>query len=131
MKLVLCAGCFDLLHYGHILHLRAARSLGDLLIVALSSDENVARKGPGRPRFTWDQRRDMLTELRCVDGVVFYNDYNDLIDGIIKVMRPSIYVKGSDYKGNLPEQQLIESLGGAVVFTETPKWSSTKLMGGS
>lgn len=124
----MCNGCFDLLHYGHVLHLRAARSLGDRLVIGLSSDRDVSRKGPGRPRFSWDQRAQMLRELRCVDEVVYYDTYNELED-LIRVYKPSFYVKGNDYKEGIREQSLVESLGGKVVFTDTPKWSSSALMG--
>jgi len=71
MKKVLVGGCFDLLHFGHITFLTAAKSHGDYLIVALESDENVKRsKGQTRPIHTQQQRRQMLESLKCVDEVI-------------------------------------------------------------
>lgn len=71
MKIVLVGGCFDLLHYGHIQFLKTARSLGDKLVVALESDENVRRmKGDTRPVHTQKQRKAMLESLTFVDEVV-------------------------------------------------------------
>jgi rfaE bifunctional protein nucleotidyltransferase chain/domain len=71
MKTVLVGGCFDILHFGHISFLAAAKKLGDYLIVLLESDENVKRyKGPTRPIHTQEQRKAMLESLRFVDMVV-------------------------------------------------------------
>lgn len=70
-KIVLVGGCFDLLHFGHISFLKDARALGDLLYVALESDENVRRmKGASRPIHTQLQRKVMLEALSCVDEVI-------------------------------------------------------------
>ena len=70
-KIVLVGGCFDLLHYGHISFLKQAKSLGDYLVVALESDENVKRmKGNARPIHTQVQRKQMLETLSCVDEVI-------------------------------------------------------------
>ncbi|MBI5619630.1 adenylyltransferase/cytidyltransferase family protein [Candidatus Gottesmanbacteria bacterium] len=70
-KIVLVGGCFDLLHYGHIAFLKQAKSLGDHLIVALESDENVRRlKNEHRPIHTQQQRREMLEALSCVNEVI-------------------------------------------------------------
>lgn len=125
MEIVLACGCFDLLHYGHLRHLKHAKSLGDKLIVCLTTAKYV-NKGKGRPVFTDEQRREMLLELRCVDQVIV-NPYPDP-ENIIRRVMPSIYVKGSEYKGRLQEQKLVESLGGRVVFTGTPIYSSTALL---
>ena len=125
MKLVMCCGCFDILHPGHLWHLRAARALGDRLVVALTADRYV-NKGPNRPVHRQDDRAAMLRELRCVDAVLVYDA--PVPYDLIRTLRPAVYVKGLDYKGRLPEQALVESLGGKVVFTETEKLSSTALV---
>lgn len=71
MKIVLVGGCFDLLHYGHISFLKQAKALGDHLVVALESDENVRRlKNEHRPIHTQRQRREMLEALSFVDEVI-------------------------------------------------------------
>ena len=69
--IVLVGGCFDLIHYGHIVFLNKARSYGTRLVVALESDENVRRlKGANRPIHSQIQRKDMLKALSCVDEVI-------------------------------------------------------------
>ena len=70
-KIVLVGGCFDILHYGHIYFLKRAKKLGDMLVVALESDENTRKlKGPKRPIHTQKQRAEMLKSLRFVDKVI-------------------------------------------------------------
>lgn len=123
MRIVLCNGCFDILHWGHLKHLEAADDLGDWLIVSVTRDEFV-NKGSGRPVFPLEKRMDMLSALRCVDEVIPTDSAMDAI----KRIRPGVYVKGAEYKGKLPEQSLVESIGGIVVFTETPVYSSTALV---
>src|SRR5262249_36014971 len=66
--IVLCHGCFDLMHIGHIKHLQAARRMGDVLVVTVTPDEHVA-KGDGRPVFTGSLRAETLAALECVDYV--------------------------------------------------------------
>lgn len=90
---VLTGGCFDLLHYGHISFLESAKELGNHLIVALESDENVRyAKGPSRPIHTQKQRKHMLSALSFVDEVIELppmktdTEYNDLVSRI----RPNI-----------------------------------------
>lgn len=71
MKKVLVGGCFDLLHFGHIKFLEESKKMGDHLVVALESDENVKRmKGETRPIHTQEQRKAMLLSLRVVDEVI-------------------------------------------------------------
>lgn len=71
MKKVLVGGCFDLLHFGHIKFLEESKKLGDYLVVALESDENVKRmKGETRPIHSQTQRSAMLSSLRVVDEVI-------------------------------------------------------------
>tara|TARA_R110000868_G_scaffold34983_1_gene125670 strand:- start:1638 stop:2069 length:432 start_codon:yes stop_codon:yes gene_type:complete len=123
---VLACGCFDLLHYGHLLHLQKARSLGDHLMVALTHDDYVA-KGAGRPVFGWKQREAMLSALRCVDGVMLHVE----IGATLRLYRPDIYVKGMEYEGKLGEQALCDQLGIRVMFLDArPVYSSTQLLSG-
>ena len=123
---VLALGCFDCLHIGHVKHLQAARALGDELIVALTADPSV-KKGPGRPVFSWKERFDHLYALKCVDGVYVVSNWRKAIE----LIHPDIYVKGIEYEGNLPEQNMIEEYGGRVVFLDTkPRYSSTLILTG-
>jgi FAD synthetase len=93
MKTVLVGGCFDILHFGHISFLKQAKSLGDVLIVALESDENVKRtKGELRPIHSQQQRKEMLSAVSFVNEViqlpVMYND-KDYFDFVTR-MKPSV-----------------------------------------
>lgn len=124
MKVVLAHGCFDILHYGHLRHLKKAKSLGDYLVVSVTAAKYVD-KGKGRPVFSDRQRVEMLRALRFVDQVVLSNAPTP--EKVIKRWQPHVYVKGSDYKGRLPEKELVESLGGRVVFTNEVVYSSTAL----
>lgn len=126
MRTVLVSGCFDILHVGHILHLQAARAMGDRLVVALTGDAWVG-KGPGRPVFSQEKRKTMLLALRCVDDVIVSEEA--VPESVIRAVRPTVYAKGSEYRSRLPEQQLVESLGGRVEFTDTEVYSSTRLLG--
>lgn len=70
-KKVLVGGCFDFIHFGHISFLKQAKALGDYLVVALESDENVRQaKGAMRPIHTQQQRQEMLKSLSFVDEVI-------------------------------------------------------------
>ena len=91
---VLANGCFDLLHAGHVEHLREARAMGHWLVVALTVDEAVG-KGPGRPVQTWEDRAAVLGALRFVDQIVPSTD----APSAIRKVRPRIFVKGADYAG--------------------------------
>ena len=124
--IVLADGCFDVLHPGHVAHLKAARALGDYLYVALTDDAHVG-KGRGRPFLPWAEREAVLSQLRCVHSVIRVRNAEEALYRIV----PDIYVKGVEYKGRLPEQELVERLGGRVVFLDTqPVYSSTKILTG-
>ena len=86
---------FDLLHVGHIKHLKKAKSLGDKLIVTVTSDRFV-NKGPNRPVFNQNLRIEAIAALDSVDFVAV-NDSSTAIHSI-KTLKPNIYCKGKDYK---------------------------------
>ena len=94
-KVILCHGVFDLLHVGHIKHLKKAKELGDILIVTVTSDRYV-NKGPNRPAFNQNLRCESIAALEPVD----YVSVNDSPTAItpIKIVKPNIYCKGKDYK---------------------------------
>lgn len=115
MKTVLCCGVFDLFHVAHVAHLKEARSFGEYLVVALTVDECVGKKG--RPVITWQERADILVECRSVDEVIPNRDSAKTI----RVIHPDIYVKGSDYaeKGLLPSEiAACEAVGAHIRFTK-------------
>jgi rfaE bifunctional protein nucleotidyltransferase chain/domain len=113
--LVAAGGCFDVLHAGHVSMLRAARALGDTLVVCVNSDASVRRlKGPGRPLNPAADRAAVLRALDCVDQVVIFDE--DTPERLLGELRPDIWVKGGDYDGReLPEAAVLRRWGGLVV----------------
>ncbi|WP_190989572.1 D-glycero-beta-D-manno-heptose 1-phosphate adenylyltransferase [Pseudarthrobacter sulfonivorans] len=127
-KVVATGGCFDLLHAGHVRSLVAARELGDCLVVCLNSDASVRRlKGEQRPIMIEQDRAELLLALECVDAVMIFDE--DTPEAALERLRPDIWVKGGDYKGErLPETDLVESWGGrCVTVPYHPARSSTLL----
>ncbi len=115
---VQCHGCFDIVHPGHIRYLRFARSLGDILVVTVSSDE-VVMKGYDRPYIPEDLRLDNLAELACVDYVALSED--EWAGPVLEAIKPDIYVKGREYESKsdprfAKEKRIVESYGGRVVL---------------
>ena len=112
---VATGGCFDLLHAGHVETLRAARRLGDCLVVCMNSDESVRRlKGAGRPVVGQDDRRRLLEALADVDAVLVFDE--DTPERVLRELRPDVWAKGGDYAGaDLPEAAVVASWGGDVV----------------
>jgi rfaE bifunctional protein kinase chain/domain/rfaE bifunctional protein nucleotidyltransferase chain/domain len=115
---VQCHGCFDIVHPGHIRYLRFARSLGDVLVVTVSSDD-VVGKGYERPYIPEDLRLDNLAELACVDYVALSED--EWAGPVLDAIQPDIYVKGREYESKSDprfarEKKIVESYGGRVVL---------------
>ncbi len=112
---VATGGCFDLLHAGHVSTLQAARALGDCLVVCLNSDASVrARKGPGRPVVSEQDRARLLLALECVDAVVIFDE--DTPVELLSRLRPDVWVKGGDYRAEqMPEAEHVAAMGGQAV----------------
>lgn len=131
-RVVLCHGVFDILHPGHILHLREARTFGDFLAVTLTPDRFV-RKGPGRPVFNERLRMETLAALEFVDAVAL-NSWPTAVEAIRQV-GPDVYAKGKDYadpssdvtRKILDEEEAVRSVGGRIRFTDTEVFSSSEL----
>jgi len=117
-RIVFTNGCFDILHRGHVTYLSRAKTLGDVLVVAVNGDASVRRlKGASRPVNPLEDRLEVLAALSCVDHVVAFDD--DSPTELLRAARPDVYVKGGDYiRATLPEAPLVESLGGAVSFLD-------------
>lgn len=129
-QVVLCHGTFDLVHPGHLEHLRQAKQMGTFLVVTITADAYVS-KGPGRPAFTETQRADILSHLDFVDAVGIVYDPSAL--PAIEYVRPAFYVKGPDYAGRsdgkiAAERAAVEKYGGKIIFTTGPTNSSSKLL---
>lgn len=113
MKTVLCHGVFDLLHFGHIEHLRKAKLFGDYLIVSVLADKFIAK---GKAIYNQDERLDLLHALRTVDEVILCNAPGP--HDIINELRPAVYVRGADYVGKeMPEGALLKRLGIPTRYT--------------
>lgn len=126
---VATGGCFDLLHAGHVATLRAARRLGDCLVVALNSDASIARlKGPTRPLVGQADRARVLQALGCVDAVITFDE--DTPEAVLRQLQPDVWAKGGDYAGtDLPETQTLRAWGGqAVVLPYVEGHSTTSLV---
>jgi rfaE bifunctional protein kinase chain/domain/rfaE bifunctional protein nucleotidyltransferase chain/domain len=116
---VLCHGCFDIVHPGHIRHLQHAARLGDCLVVSITGDSMVD-KGTGRPLIPQELRAESLAALDCVSLVVVSQEPMAL--ELLGLLRPDVYVKGREYEGNRDprfqaEREVVERYGGRVVFT--------------
>jgi D-glycero-beta-D-manno-heptose 1-phosphate adenylyltransferase len=101
-QIILTSGCFDILHVGHIETLKKARSLGDVLFVALSSDAQIqALKGAARPVNNYEDRKNLFKTIKYVDYIILYDEEDiekeKTLDDIMKIVNPSVWVKGSDY----------------------------------
>ncbi|HVG66452.1 MAG TPA: adenylyltransferase/cytidyltransferase family protein [Actinomycetota bacterium] len=126
---VATGGCFDLLHAGHVATLRAARALGDCLVVCLNSDDSVRwLKGLERPLVPEADRVAVLEALGCVDAVVPFDERTP--EAVLQRLRPDVFAKGGDYAlADLPEAALLATWGGqAVVLPYLEGRSTTQLM---
>ena len=98
-KVVFTNGCFDILHAGHIDYLNKAKELGDVLIVGLNSDNSVKRiKGDKRPIINQEERVKIISNLKPVDYVVFFDE--DTQSELINELLPDVLIKGADWKIN-------------------------------
>lgn len=140
-KIVHCHGCFDVLHYGHIKHFEAAKSLGDVLIATVTPDRFV-NKGPGRPFFNEDIRMQAVAALESIDYVAL-NKWETAVD-TIRLLKPDYYVKGKEVIDNAKvdaievenskvsnlkaEEDAVLSVGGKIHLTDEITFSSTRLI---
>jgi len=129
-RLVLTNGCFDLLHPGHVRYLRAARALGDALIVGLNSDASVRRleKGPDRPLVPQAARAEVLAALEVVDAVTIFDEDTPL--ELITALQPDVLVKGGDWKvRDIVGYDVVRARGGRVrSLPFAPGFSTTSLV---
>ncbi|MFC2001655.1 bifunctional D-glycero-beta-D-manno-heptose-7-phosphate kinase/D-glycero-beta-D-manno-heptose 1-phosphate adenylyltransferase HldE [Chloroflexota bacterium] len=124
-KTVFTNGCFDLLHLGHVKYLQEAKSLGDVLIVGINSDDSAREiKGKSRPLIPEKERAQIVAALESVDFVVVFSETTP--EKLIEVLKPDVQVKGGDYRGKkLPEAELVNSYGGKVVIVSEVAGKST------
>jgi rfaE bifunctional protein nucleotidyltransferase chain/domain len=123
--IVFTNGVFDLLHPGHVRYLKAARALGDVLIVGLNGDASVRRnKGPARPITPEQERAELLAALSCVDAVVIFDE--DTPAEIIRAIQPDVLVKGADWPTDqIVGRDTVEARGGRVILVPVEAGYST------
>jgi D-beta-D-heptose 7-phosphate kinase/D-beta-D-heptose 1-phosphate adenosyltransferase len=108
-------GCFDLLHIGHVRYLKAARELGDCLVVAINSDSSVRQlKGAQRPIISQEERAEILAALSSVDYVTIFDQLDP--GRLISLLQPQVLVKGGDWPADrMVGKQEVEAAGGKVL----------------
>lgn len=131
-KVVLCHGCFDLMHPGHIKYFQAAKNMGDVLIVTVTPDKYVD-KGPDRPVFTQQLRAESIAALACVDYVAV--NLWPTAEETLRLLRPDYYVKGQEFEnqedktGKIQcEARVVQEIGAEIRFTHEVVFSSTVLL---
>ena len=124
-RIVFANGCFDVLHVGHVRYLAGARELGDVLIVGINSDEQVAiQKGVGRPVLPATERAEIVAALESVTYVTIFAE--PTVEQLLLTLKPDVHAKGTDYTTEtVPEGAVVRSYGGQVAIVGDPKNHST------
>ena len=119
-------GCFDVLHRGHIELFKFAKSQGNHLVVGLDSDEKVKRdKGSDRPFNTFEDRKEVLSSIRYIDDVWYFDSRNGLVE-LIKKYQPDVMVIGSDWKGrDVVGEELVDKV---KFFDRVGDYSTTEIL---
>ncbi len=127
-SVVFTNGCYDLLHPGHIRLLERARSLGDVLILALNSDTSVRRlKGPSRPLISERERAEVAAALEAVDAVTLFEE--DTPRELIAAVLPDVLIKGADWGHFIAGREEVEAAGGKVMaLSLEPGYSTTGIV---
>ena len=126
-KVVFTNGCYDILHPGHVRLLERARTLGDILILALNTDASVRRlKGPSRPFFDERTRAELALHLEAVDAVTLFDE--DTPRELIAAVLPDVLVKGADWAHFIAGREEVETAGGVVhALPLEPGYSTTDI----
>jgi len=121
-------GCYDLLHPGHVRLLEQARSMGDVLILALNSDAGVGRmKGPSRPFIAEEERAELALALEAVDAVTLFDE--DTPRELIGFLLPDVLIKGADWSHFIAGREEVEAAGGKVLTVALePGYSTTNIV---
>lgn len=128
MRLVLACGVFDLIHIAHLRHLQQARLLGDYLVVGVTMDAHVGKRG--RPIFPQEDRLELLRELRCVSAVALCTDSLQAL----QKWKPQVFVKGHDYIAGIKKGLLRAEIeyciahGIQIAHTEANPQTTTKII---
>jgi D-glycero-beta-D-manno-heptose 1-phosphate adenylyltransferase len=124
-RIVFANGCFDVLHVGHVRYLAGAKELGDILIVGINSDRQVAlQKGAGRPVLPASERAEIVAALEPVTYVTIFDE--PTVEQLLLALKPDVHAKGTDYTADtVPERDVVRSYGGQVAIVGDPKDHST------
>jgi rfaE bifunctional protein nucleotidyltransferase chain/domain len=126
-RIVVTNGCFDLLHVGHVRYLKAARSLGDILIVGVNGDRSTrGLKGDGRPLNNEEDRAEVVASLDSVDLVAIFPELR--ATRFIELAKPDVYVKGGDYdleSLNSEERAALQKIGAKIDIVPFEKGYAT------
>ena len=128
-RVILANGLFDLLHVGHLRYLRAARALGDFLVVAINDDRSARRlRGAGRPIIAGRDRARLIAALEGVDAVVLFG--GDTVGPLLRLLRPDVHCKGTDYRpGSVPERHIVLEYGGRIrIVGDRKRHATTDLL---
>jgi len=125
-QIVLANGCFDVLHVGHARYLEGARREGDVLVVAVNSDDGVrSLKGEGRPILSAEARARLVAGLAAVSYVVVFEEPD--VTHLLSILRPNVHAKGTDYTiETVPERETASRLGVRIAIVGDPKQHSTR-----
>ncbi len=125
-RIVFGNGCFDILHVGHIRYLKGAKSLGDILVIAVNDDNSVLALGKRKkvviPAM---ERAEIVASIEGVDYVIVFSE--PTVENLLFTLRPDIHAKGTDYtEESVPEKDIVTSYGGKVAIVGDPKNHSSR-----
>lgn len=124
-KIVLGNGCFEIIHVGHIRYLKAAKELGDILIIAINDDSSFKLLNKRREVVIPDvERAEIVASIQYVDYVTLFSENS--VENLLRLLKPHIHAKGTDYtEETVPERATVLSYGGKVAIVGDPKTHST------
>ena len=124
-RLVFSNGCFDVLHVRHVRYLEASRALGDMLVIAVNTDESIAMNaGREQPINPFAERVEMIAALAVVDYVIPLMTETPI--PLIELFKPDVQAKGTDYSlDQMPEREAVERNGGTIAFVGDEKTHSS------
>ena len=125
-KIIFGNGCFDLLHVGHIRYLKAAKALGDILVVAVNDDESLVSLGKRQSVITpLEERIEILAALESVDYIIAFKE--PTVERLLRELKPHVHAKGTDYTvETVPEREIVRAYGGEVAIVGDEKSHSTR-----
>jgi len=123
-KIVITFGTFDLLHVGHVRLLTRAKQLGDILYVGVSSDLLNFEKKNKYPEFPQAERMEIISMLKCVDGV-FLEESLEKKSQYIAQKEASLLVMGDDWLGKFDD---LSHICEVIYLPRTPSISTTAII---